>query len=86
MGWAAGIVVFFLVWWTVLFAVLPLGISPDPEAAETGGWRGAPRQVRILRVILLTTAVSILVWLFINWLVAADWLSFREGWLAMPND
>ncbi|MBP0493143.1 DUF1467 family protein [Pararoseomonas indoligenes] len=86
MGWVTGIVVFFLVWWTVLFAVLPLGVSPDPEGAGAGGWRGAPRQVRVLRVVVLTTLLAILVWFVIEWLVRADWLSFREGWLAMPND
>ncbi|MFH5923696.1 DUF1467 family protein [Roseomonas xinghualingensis] len=86
MGWIAGIVVYFLVWWTLLFAVLPLGVVPNPEAEEAGGWRGAPRQVRVLRVILINTVLSILVWLFIEWLVRADWLSFREGWLAMPTN
>jgi predicted secreted protein len=86
MGWVAGTVVFFLVWWTVLFAVLPLGANPDPEAELAGGWRGAPRQVRVLRIVVITTLVSLLVWLFIEWLVLADWLSFREGWLAKPND
>ena len=86
MGWGTGTVVFFLVWWTVLFAVLPLGIRPDPEAAEAGGWRGTPRHVRAVRIVLFTTLFAILVWLFIDWLVLADWLSFREGWLAMPND
>jgi hypothetical protein len=30
--------------------------------------------------------LSVLVWLLIEWLVRADWLSFREGWLAKPND
>lgn len=86
MGWVTGTVVYFLVWWTVLFAVLPLGINPDPEAAAVGGWRGAPKGVRVLRVVLLTTVLSFLIWFFIEWLVRSDWLSFREGWLAKPND
>jgi len=86
MGWTAGIVVYFLTWWTVLFAVLPLGVEADPEAAEAGGWRGAPRRVRVLRVVLVTTLVSVLVWLFIDWLVRSDWTSLRDGWLSMPND
>ncbi|WP_159348414.1 DUF1467 family protein [Roseomonas harenae] len=86
MGLITGTVVYFLVWWTVLFAVLPLGVDPDPEAEPAGGWRGAPRRVRMLRIVLLTTLVSVLVWLLIEWLVRADWLSFREGWLAKPND
>ncbi|SHI78601.1 Predicted secreted protein [Roseomonas rosea] len=86
MGLIAGTVVFFLVWWTVLFAVLPLGINPDPEAAEAGGWRGAPRQVRVLRVLLLTTFVSLVVWAGINWLVGSEWMSFRSGFFAMPTE
>ena len=38
-----GIVVFLLVWWTVLFCVLPIGTRPDPDGdIEAGGWRGTP--------------------------------------------
>jgi predicted secreted protein len=86
MGWVTGIVVFFLIWWTVLFIVLPLGINPDPEGEAAGGWRGTPRQVRVLRIILLTTLLAVLFWGVAYWLITADWLSFREGWLAKPND
>ena len=87
MGWITGTVVFFLVWWTALFLVLPLGVNPDPDGEmAAGGWRGAPRQVRVLRVVVLTTILSILVWLAIEGLVRAEWLSFRDGWLAKPND
>jgi len=86
MGWAAGTVVFFLVWWTVLFAVLPIGIRPDPNAAEAGGWRGAPQGARFLRVVGLTTLLTVLLWIGIEVLVRSDWLSFRTGWLAMPTE
>jgi hypothetical protein len=41
--------VYFLVWWTVLFAVLPFGVQPDEAGArESGGWRGAPRRPAIV--------------------------------------
>ena len=40
MGWVSGIVVYFLVWWVTLFAVLPLWVTPaepgDPGHHEVG--------------------------------------------------
>jgi predicted secreted protein len=87
MGWATGIMVYFLVWWTVLFAVLPFGIQPDAEGArEDGGWRGAPRRPAILKKAIWTTVIATLLWAGIYALVTSDWLSFRHGWLAMPSN
>ena len=35
MGWISGIFVYFLIWWVVLFAVLPWGVQvPDIIAAR----------------------------------------------------
>ncbi len=85
MGWATGIMVYFLVWWTVLFAVLPFGVQPEPDAAGTdGGWRGAPKRPAILRKVVWTTIISTLLWAGIFLLIRSEWLSFRSGWLAMP--
>lgn len=85
MNWVTGIVVYFLVWWTVLFAVLPVGIRPDTEGdATTGGWRGAPQSPSLLRKAIWTTVISTIVWAGLALLINSPWLSFREGWLAMP--
>jgi predicted secreted protein len=82
-----GCVVYLLVWWTVLFAVLPFGTRPDPEGdLATGGWRGAPEHPQLLRKLLATTLVSTVIFLGIYALVESDWLSFRSGWLALPVD
>jgi predicted secreted protein len=84
MGWATAIMVYFLVWWTVLFAVLPFGIQPEPEPSDQeGGWRGAPRRPAILAKVVWTTVVATVVYAGIYMLIRSDWLSFREGWLAM---
>ena len=32
MNWFTGIVLYVLIWWTVLFAVLPLGTQPVADA------------------------------------------------------
>jgi len=40
MQWVTIIAGYFVVWWIVLFAVLPFGIRPDPNADPVTGWRG----------------------------------------------
>ncbi len=85
MGWFTGCVVYVLVWWTTLFAVLPLWTQPVPEADAASGWRGAPARTLLWRKLLVTTLVSGVIWLGIYALVSSDWLSFRSGWLALPD-
>ncbi len=81
-----GVVVYLLIWWVALFAVLPIGVQPDAEGTETpGGWRGAPRRPRLWMKLLLCTAVSAVLWLGAYALITSDWFSFRSGWLAMPE-
>ncbi len=86
MNWFTAFVVYVLTWWTVLFAVLPMGTQPvsDPDAAT--GWRGAPAQARIGRKLLVTTLVSLVLWGVMVGLIESDWLSFRHGILKMPDD
>lgn len=77
-------VLFVIVWWTVLFAVLPFGTKPVADADEVTGWRGAPERPRMGRKILLTTAIAIVLWAAILGIQAAGWFSFRDNWLLMP--
>ena len=87
MGWVTGIVVYLLIWWTVLFATLPVGVRPDSEGEATpGGWRGAPRAPNLGRKAVWTTLISLALWGGLEAIVRSDHLSFRSGWLAMPND
>lgn len=87
MTWFSGLVVYFLIWWTALFCILPIGTRPNPEARlEEGGWRGAPDAPRLGRKVLATTLLSAVLWLGVYGLVESEWLSFREGWLAMPTN
>jgi predicted secreted protein len=86
MGWFTGIIMFVLVWWTVLFAVLPLGQQPESEADPVSGFRGLPKAPRIGRVMIITTLVSAVVWLGCDLLISSSWLSFRHGVLAFHPD
>ena len=53
----SAITVFVVLWWLVLFVVLPWGVQRD-EAPQTGNDPGAPMRPRLLRKALLTTAIA----------------------------
>lgn len=83
MHWFTGVVLFTMIWWTVLFAVLPIGTNPVADAdPATGGWRGAPERPQIARKLLITTLVSVLLFLAAFAVIQSDILSFRTGMLA----
>ena len=76
MNWLTGIVVYILVWWVTLFAVLPLWVTPT-EPGEIGHASGAPPRPRLGLKLALTTAVAAAIWLGIYIVVKEPWFSFR---------
>jgi predicted secreted protein len=85
INWFTAVVLYVIVWWTVLFAVLPFGTKPVADADEATGWRGAPERPRMGRKILWTTGIAFVVWGTVLAIQASGWISFRTGWLAMPD-
>lgn len=63
MGWALGGAIFVIIWWTVLFAVLPIGVRTQAEAGdvEPGTPGSAPVMARIGAKFALTTVISIVI-------------------------
>jgi len=76
MGWLTGVVVYILVWWVTLFAMLPLWVTPS-EPGEIGHAAGAPKEPLMLRKLALNSVVAGVIWLAIYLLVRSPWLSFR---------
>jgi predicted secreted protein len=73
------VAIYLTVWWTVLFAVLPLGMSQaDQERPTDGAQWGAPVKPNLKKKFVTTTWVAALVWLFIMALIFT-------GWLPLPN-
>ena len=77
MGLVSGIAVYIVLWWVVIFAVLPLGAHP-PDAAEPGHDPGAPANPRLGLKIVLTTAISAVLWLALHVAIGSGILAFRE--------
>ncbi len=77
MSLATGIAVYVVVWWIVLFAVLPWGVR-TPDRPVRGHADSAPENPRLLLKAAVTTLIAAIVWLGIYALVESDWFSFRE--------
>ena len=60
MSVSFAIAVYVVIWWTVLFAVLPIGVRTQAEdgAIVPGTPESAPTRPRLIRVVLITTLVS----------------------------
>ncbi len=85
MGWLTGIVLYVLIWSLTLFVVLPFGTRPEADADAASGWRGAPRAPMMWRKALATTLLAALIWAAAWYVIHSDLLSFRSGWLALPE-
>jgi predicted secreted protein len=73
MSLTFAVAVYLIIWWTVLFAVLPIGVRTQGEDGTIvpGTPESAPTAPRLLRVVLLTTVISGVVfatlWALINY-------------------
>lgn len=76
MSLSLGIAIYVVLWWTVLFAVLPIGVRTQSEDGSVvpGTPESAPTAPRLLRVVALTTLISGL-------LFVAIWAAVRYGLL-----
>jgi len=76
VNWFIAIAAYVVIWWVVLFAVLPWGIRPAEEG-DKGHDPGAPANPRIALKVLITTAVAAVIWAGFYWAVTHDLVSFR---------
>ena len=61
MNWYTGVMMYIIIWWCVLFAVLPIGVRTPEEAgveATPGQVASAPVRPRLVMKAALTTAIS----------------------------
>jgi predicted secreted protein len=77
MSWATGLMVYLVIWWTVLFAVLPLGVK-KVENPGRGQEHGSPERPQLVRKAVITTIVAAVLWIGFFFLHQSDYFSFRE--------
>ena len=76
MGLSFSIAIYFIVWWLVLFIVLPFGVrSQDDAGSVVPGTPGsAPMAPRLLRTVLITTVVSAVVFAILYLGITRKWI------------
>ena len=79
MGWVTGLAVYFVLWWLVIFMVLPWGNRPvDAEDAARGHAPSAPRKPRLLIKAATTTVIAGVLWSVVYLVIESGWISFRS--------
>jgi predicted secreted protein len=60
MGWPTALAIYFIIWWTTLFAILPIGMRSqrDDDDIVLGTEHGAPSSFSFARKALWTTLAS----------------------------
>lgn len=71
-----GFFIYLLIWWTMLFAVLPLGVRRQ-ENPEPGHDPGAPQKPMLVKKAIITSLVSAVVWVAIYWAMESNLIRFR---------
>ena len=74
------IAIYVVVWWTVLFAILPIGVRTQAEdgVIVPGTPESAPTRPRFVRIVVLTTLVSSVVF-------AGLWLAIRYNFVSLEK-
>lgn len=68
MTLVSGTVVFFIIWWVVLFMILPIGVSVDKSPCK-GHADSAPNQARIGLKFLITTLITVVLFFITKYLI-----------------
>jgi predicted secreted protein len=79
MSLVLSLALYFVIWWTVLFAVLPLGVTSQFEQGEVvpGSEGAAPHKPMLLRKIVITTLIAAVVFGLLDLVVTKHLISLE---------
>lgn len=78
MAWPMGIAVYLIIWWLVIFTVLPWGVKVvNAENVKKGQAASAPRKPHIIKKFAATTVISGVVWLAFYYAFETGVFNFR---------
>jgi predicted secreted protein len=79
MNWFSALVVWLIIWWLVLFIILPIGIRGQAEEGDIvkGSEPGAPHTLNIKRKFIQTTIIASVLWVLTCGLILSGWVSWE---------
>jgi predicted secreted protein len=85
MTLGTAIAIYFLIWWTVLFVTLPIGVTTQRDEANivAGTEPGAPVAPMLKKKAILTTLISTAIFL-VFWGIRASGVSLEMALKSFP--
>ena len=77
MNAVSAVVVFIVIWWLVLFMVLPFGVRRT-EVPEAGHDPGAPAQPMLWRKAAATTAITVVLFAIVYVIAEYELISLQD--------
>lgn len=80
MSLFSGIAIYFIIWWLVLFAVLPVGVRSQHEDGEItlGTDHGAPVRPMLIRKALITSLIAAIIFAGVYVAIAVYGLTLED--------
>jgi predicted secreted protein len=72
-----GIILYMMIYWVAIFAVLPFG-NKAPEVVEEGNVHSAPENPHLLGKFIATGIVAAILWLIVFVLIKMDVIDFYD--------
>lgn len=80
MGVVSGLVLFAVIWFLVLFVVLPIRLETqgDRGSVVPGTQPGAPANLSMKRKAMVTTGIAVLIWAVVAGVIISGTVSVRD--------
>ena len=76
MNWFSAILVYIVIWWLVLFMVLPFGVKRE-ENVQPGHDSCAPQKPHMWKKVLATSLISAILWLVAYFVITSGMIEVR---------